>query len=178
MPMNIFEAIELDGPGDPDTKRRLADELGAARSELRRLVDAIESGNAPENSLGAMVVASLHMGRCWDRLEAEMQMPPAHRELTLAQQAVTLIRQRPAVLQTTTLIERDADQRKYRVGARLRVANPERFVPDGPDDEPPFRVGDVVRVLPDGGGVAGINVRRERDGFVEVVWPEEVEVVE
>jgi hypothetical protein len=67
---------------------------------------------------------------------------------------------------------------KYEVGAVLR------FVAYSPGEEwsvedhaQHFEPGDDLVVLPKNGCGMGIDVRRPRDGFVDMVWPEEVVLV-
>jgi hypothetical protein len=82
-------------------------------------------------------------------------------------------------VQENTDVEENADPHKYEQGARLAFDeyNPDEMPDcDGPGDLP-FENGDVLVVIARNGCGMGIDVRRESDGLVDMVWPEEVHLL-
>ena len=78
-------------------------------------------------------------------------------------------------LQENVVPEEWADLRKYEVGRRLRFTgyNPDEVKVVQADM---FQPGDILVVEPRNGCGMGIDVRRDADGAVDMIWPEEVEV--
>lgn len=73
----------------------------------------------------------------------------------------------------------EGDPRKFEAGRRLR------FVAYNPDElkctpryVPKFTPGDLFNVAEENPGGMGITVIRESDGVGDMVWPEEVELVD
>lgn len=75
--------------------------------------------------------------------------------------------------QANTVVDDGADSRAFEVGRALAFEgyNPEEI----PGET--FRPGDLLIVEPTNGGGFGIVARRHRDGVVDMVWPEEVDVL-
>lgn len=83
--------------------------------------------------------------------------------------------------QLNTQIHSGEDPRKFEVGRELRFAGyakQEAFSVEDRVESERFQAGDIVRPVPANGCGMGIDVRRDGDGFEDMVWPEEVEVVE
>lgn len=73
-------------------------------------------------------------------------------------------------LQANTVV--DGDPRKYAVGVVLLFVS--NNLDNPPDCNAPFGLLEPLVVLPTNGCGMGIDVRRVRDGQIDMVWPEEV----
>jgi hypothetical protein len=81
-------------------------------------------------------------------------------------------------VQENATVEEGADPAKYEVGQRLQFV----AYTDGHDSESVaeggygFQRGDLLLVVDRNGCGMGIDVRRESDDHVDMVWPDEVEL--
>ena len=85
----------------------------------------------------------------------------------------------PKKLQANTHVEKRC-ARKYEVGRALRFigySKDEAFSVADRDPKDLFSLGDVVRPVARNACGMGIDVIREKDGIVDMVWPEEVRIV-
>jgi hypothetical protein len=75
---------------------------------------------------------------------------------------------------TTTFVDGGEEHRaKFEVGRLLRFLG---YAP-GEIAGRSFEPGDLLRPVEDNPGGMGIDVQRDGDGLVDMVWPEEVELV-
>jgi hypothetical protein len=75
------------------------------------------------------------------------------------------------IQQANTTVHDGEDVRKFQVGRRLRF---DGFSKDELSEDSELRPGDTLVILPKNGCGIGIDVRRERDGHLDMVFPEEV----
>lgn len=69
------------------------------------------------------------------------------------------------------------DPRTFEVGRALRFV---AYLEDGVDNEAgrQFRAGDTLRPVPRNACGMGVDVRRDSDGHTDMIWSDEVEVID
>lgn len=80
------------------------------------------------------------------------------------------------MFQRGTFIEPEHDPKKYEVRRLLRFTGAVEETEVPPNSM--YSVGDLLRVVLKNYCGMGIDVRNERNGILDMVWPEEVEIVE
>jgi hypothetical protein len=76
--------------------------------------------------------------------------------------------------QTNTTVQDGEDVRKFEVGRRLRFDGFSKDESEEAAKDSDLKPGDTLVILPKNGCGIGIDVQRERDGHLDMVFPEEV----